>query len=147
VREALAALEATPAATVAFLKGRLRPVAAADPKRVERLLRDLDGKQFGARQAAMRELENLGDLAAAALEKRLTAPLSLEARRRIESLRARLDGPPPAPVMQALRAIEVLERIGTPEARQVLEALAQGAAGHRVTAEAAASVRRLKSAH
>jgi hypothetical protein len=42
-----------------------------------------------------------------------------------------------------LRAIEVLEHIGTPEARQVLDTLARGAAVARVTQEAKASLKRL----
>jgi hypothetical protein len=43
-----------------------------------------------------------------------------------------------------LRAVETLERMGTPVALQVLEALSQGAPGHRVTEDARAAVERLK---
>ena len=42
-----------------------------------------------------------------------------------------------------LRAVEVLERIGTPEARQVLAKLADGAPEARLTQEAKASLQRL----
>jgi hypothetical protein len=45
--------------------------------------------------------------------------------------------------VQALRAVEVLEWIGTPEARKVLEALATGAPAARLTREARASLGRL----
>jgi hypothetical protein len=45
--------------------------------------------------------------------------------------------------LQALRAVEVLERIGTPEARKVLETLATGAPAARLTREAKASLGRL----
>jgi hypothetical protein len=48
-----------------------------------------------------------------------------------------------ADVLQVLRAIEVLERIRSPEARRLLDRLSQGAAGHRVTEEARESLRRL----
>jgi len=41
------------------------------------------------------------------------------------------------------RAGTVLERIGSDEARELLDALASGAAGSRVTIEAQAAVRRL----
>jgi hypothetical protein len=41
-----------------------------------------------------------------------------------------------------LRAIEVLEQAGTPQARQELERLAGGAAGARMTQEAKASLER-----
>lgn len=144
---AVLALTATPAETVAFLKTRLKPVPPTDPARLEKLLADLDSKQFNARQAAMQELERLGDLAAAALQQRLTAKPPLEVQRRLEALVAKLEGPVTAPdLIRQLRAVEVLQAIGTPAARQVLEALARGAPGHRLTEDAAASVRRLAKA-
>jgi len=43
-----------------------------------------------------------------------------------------------------VRAVELLERIGTAEARQMLQSLAKGAAGAVETAEAEATLRRLK---
>jgi hypothetical protein len=46
-------------------------------------------------------------------------------------------------LLQRLRAVQVLERIGSPEARQILEALAKGAPGARETREAQASLSRL----
>jgi WD40 repeat protein len=143
-RAAQRALAATPGETVAFLKERLQPVQPADPKRLAKLLADLDAGQFAARQAATRELEKLGDLAVAAVGERLAGSTSLEARRRLEVLRDRLNGTPPPLLLREVRAVEVLEHLGTPAARQLLEALATGAPGHRVTEEAAASVRRLK---
>jgi hypothetical protein len=45
--------------------------------------------------------------------------------------------------LRTWRALEVLEQVGTPEARQVLEKLAQGAPGTRPTEEARAALQRL----
>ena len=45
--------------------------------------------------------------------------------------------------LRALRAVEVLEYIGTTEAKKLLMALAQGAAEARLTREAKASLKRL----
>jgi hypothetical protein len=45
--------------------------------------------------------------------------------------------------LQVLRALAVLERVGTPVARRLLEALAGGAPGVRLTEEAQAALRRL----
>ena len=45
--------------------------------------------------------------------------------------------------VRAWRAVEVLERAGTPEARSVLAALAEGAPAARLTREARAGLKRL----
>ena len=139
-------LIARPAQTVPFLKARLKPVSPTDQAKVEKLLANLDSKQYKVREQAMKELEKLGDLGADAIQKQLLkGKLSLEMVRRVEALNDKLQGPMrPGPILQAKRAIEVLERIGTPEARQVLETLAGGAVGHRLTVDAADSVQRLK---
>jgi hypothetical protein len=45
-----------------------------------------------------------------------------------------------------LRALEVLEQINTSQAQQILETLAKGAAGARVTQDAQATLQRLQQA-
>jgi hypothetical protein len=42
------------------------------------------------------------------------------------------------------RAVEVLERIGGPAARTVLQALSRGAPGHALTEQARAALRRVQ---
>ncbi|HYT89744.1 MAG TPA: hypothetical protein VEL76_13635 [Gemmataceae bacterium] len=141
---AMKTLASTPATTVAFLKPRLRPIPPVDKAQLERLLADLDHKQFATRQQAEQTLEKLGDLAMTAIRDKLAGSPSLEAGRRLERLLDRLEGMAAAPeVLQVLRAVEVLEWIGNAEARQILEGLARGAPGHRVTEEARRSVERL----
>ena len=65
---------------------------------------------------------------------------TLETSRRLEKLLLKCE----AQRFRALRAIEVLESVGTGEARGLLEALAKGAPGARVTEEAEASLDRLR---
>jgi hypothetical protein len=142
---AIGTLTEHPKEAVTLLKAKLKPVSPADPKKLERLLSDLNDSHFKVRQKAERELEEMGDLAASALRNLLAGKPSVETRRRVERLLDRLDGPiTGAKILSAYRGIEVLEHIGTPEARRVLEALAYGAAGHRITDEARASLARLE---
>src|SRR5207237_2340742 len=96
------------------------------------------------RNKATRALEGLEELAYPVVHKALAGSVPLESRRRIERVLSRLKGPVASPkTIRELRAVEVLEHIGTPEARQVLHVLAQGAAGARLTEEAKASLERL----
>src|SRR5262249_53779193 len=99
----------TASGAVRFLAGKLRPLAAADP-RLRRLVRDLDATRFPVREQAARELEDLGDLAEPALRQALTAKLTLEARRRIEKLLAKLDAVPTSPAR--LRSLQALALAG-----------------------------------
>jgi WD40 repeat protein len=139
---AIAALAASSDRALSLMKEKVRPVAAPEPGRLARLVADLDDNDFTVRERATRELEGLGELAAPALEAALKKNPSAEFRRRAEPL---LDGLTEPSVAQrpGIRAVEVLERIGTREARQVLEKLAEGAPGVRLTQEAKASLERL----
>jgi hypothetical protein len=143
---AIWALAAAPKQAVPWLQERLRPVAAPDPERVARLLTDLDSDNFPAREKAARELAGLGESAGPALRKALADRPSAEVRHRLEPLLAELDRPEDSPErLRVLRAIEALEDVGTAEARQLLEKLAGGLAGARVTREARASLSRLSA--
>jgi hypothetical protein len=136
-------LAAAPAQAVPFLADHLRPVAGVDAKRVEKLLADLDSERFAVREAAARELTEMGQQIEPALRRVLESKPPLEVRNRVETILAAQRGVPPAALLRTLRAIQALERSGTPEARQVLRKLAEGAAGARETREAKASLQRL----
>src|SRR5262249_37301580 len=63
---------------------------------------------------------------------------------RIEDLLQKLDGPvPSAANLRIIRAVQVLEYTDDPEARKLLEKLAQGAPTARLTQEAKAALERL----
>jgi hypothetical protein len=141
--EAVRELVAASDASVPFLRERLRPVRAADPEKVARLVADLDSDRFAVRDRALRELEALREAAAPGLRKARRGPLSLEARRQAERLLARLRGRLSPRRLQQVRAVEALEHIGSAEARRLLEALAGGVPEARLTQEAKAALRRL----
>src|SRR5262249_32147222 len=86
---AVAALEAAGPQAVAFLRERLKPVAA-DARRIDTLIEQLDSEQFVQRQQATEELEYLGKIAQPQLEKALASDPPLEVRRRVERLLERL---------------------------------------------------------
>jgi hypothetical protein len=142
--QAIRKLVASPSEAVADLQKHLPPVRAPDASRQAILIADLDSETFAVRDAAMKELTKLGDLAAPTLRDALDKSPSAEARRRIEGLLTRLEGLGAAgePLRQS-RAVEVLEYVGTPDARSLLQKLANGAAGARLTREAKTALERL----
>jgi dipeptidyl aminopeptidase/acylaminoacyl peptidase len=140
-------LAAAPGQAVPLLKARLRAVAPPDPTRVARLIADLDSDDFAVREQATRALADLGESALPALRKVLAGRPSAETRQRVEPLLAELEQPANSPeCLRVLRAVEVLEHIGTAEARRVLDQLATGLVEARVTQEAKASLSRLAGA-
>ncbi len=145
VYQAALRLMGAPKQVVPLLRERLRPVQPPDPAKLARLLSDLDSKQFNIRQQATEDLLKLGELAMHPVNQALEGKPSLERRQRLERVRDQLVlAMTLTPEQrQALRSIEVLERIGTPEARAVLRSLAGGATGARVTRHAQAALRRL----
>jgi hypothetical protein len=141
---AVAKLGAAPEQAVPFLGERLRPVPPVGPARLAELLANLDSDDFALRERGTRELKRLAELAEEAVRKALQAQPSPEMRRRLEDIVANLESPlPPPERLQTLRALEVLEQIGTPAARQVLERLSRGAPQAWLTREAEAGVQRL----
>jgi WD40 repeat protein len=130
----------------ALLKKHVKPVEskAASAERMAKLIAGLDHDEFEQREQAMRQLESLGKAARAALEKALAANPTVETRRRIEELLGKMESKgPPVELMRPLRAVEVLENLGTAEARQLLEALAAGAEEAELTVAAQGALARL----
>src|SRR5262249_29967697 len=128
-----------------FLRARLKPAPSVEAKQVQRWISDLDSEEFARRDKAVQELTELGGLAESAVKKALDDPPTLEARRRLNQVLDRIQrGIPSSTMIQSLRAIEVLERIGTAEARTLLESVAGGALEARLTQEAKAALDRLE---
>jgi uncharacterized protein with WD repeat len=140
-------LVGAPEQAVALLKERLKPAAVVpdEAERRRRLIAHLDAPQFLVRQKATQELADLGRSAEIVLRRALEGQPPLEVRQRVERLLLRLKTTPLSPEqLFAERAVEVLERIGTSEARAVLESLTQAAPEAWLTREAKEALGRLK---
>ena len=148
--KAVLTLAAQPTPAMAMLKQRLLPVPVPDVPHLEKLIAALGAAKFAERQAAAAELDRLTDDALPALRAALQRrDLDVEPRARIEQAVRRLEGirqaaPPTAEEMRAIRAVSVLERIGSPEAVQLLERLAAGRSDSRQTRAAAQALQRLR---
>jgi hypothetical protein len=134
---------------VAFLADRLRELRPPDSQKttkVAQLVADLDSQSFDTREAAERKLRELAKLAVPSLNEALVRRVSLEARRRIEGLLEQRESPiQSSELLQILRAIEALEHIGTPAAREVLESFASQTSNSYFKQEAKTAVDRQAS--
>jgi WD40 repeat protein len=120
-------LAAQPNATVGLLDHQFPSGRLDTPPRIQSLLKDLDHDQFKVREAAREELSKLGRQAAPALRETLKQSPSPEVRHSVLLLLDQIQNLPPGlfpEVLQRLRAVTVLELIGTPEAHLVLKKLA-----------------------
>jgi len=143
--QALAKLTGAPTEIVAFLKKELLPVPAPNREKLAKWIADLDSPAYATRDTAMKELTNLAEMAEPALRVALDKSPPLETRRRLEQLLSKLEGlGSTGEPLYFSRAVEVLERIGTAEAKQTLTALASGAPGAWATREAKMALERLE---
>jgi WD40 repeat protein len=143
--QAVGMLGAIPSRSVPFFRERLRPVAPASAATIAKAIEDLESKNFRQRQKAIAALEKLGDLAEPALRQVLKEKPSLELSRHVRELLVKVEQGEAVPArLRESRAITALERIGTPEARQLLLDLSKGAPGARLTEDGRAALERLE---
>lgn len=143
--QAIGRLTANPDQALPLIERQLKIlVKLDDPERIDRLIADLDSNIFTVRNLARRELMAIGNLARPALVRALANKPTLETRRSIDYVMDRIDpiNPPPA-WLRSLRTVEVLERIGTDQARKLLKQLIQESPANRCKQEAQASLDRL----
>ncbi|HEY7315774.1 MAG TPA: sigma-70 family RNA polymerase sigma factor [Gemmataceae bacterium] len=127
-----------PKQSLPFLGEQLRRIARLDAEQQEkiaRLIADLDSDQFTVREKATGELETMVTWVEPALRKALAGKPSLEVRRRIEKVLEKVAGWS-GERLRTLRALEAVEHMNAPEARRLLEELANGTPRAWVTEEA-----------
>jgi WD40 repeat protein len=139
---AVATLASAPDQAVKLLRDKLKPAAAVDAIELRRCIADLESDDYSVRDKAMQRLRGAGELAEPEIAAAIKGNPPLETRRRLEQLLERIYGIPSADQLRPLRAIQTLELLATADARALLETLARGAPGARVTREAQESLER-----
>lgn len=125
--ETLKTLCASPKTATRLFKEHVQIPRAPDVQVVARLIAQLDDARFAEREKASKELRTFNELIEPALLQALKNSPSDEVRARVEQLLKRLNAPQLAPaIVRSVRAVEILERIGTPEATQLLKQFANG---------------------
>lgn len=144
---AIWSLALRPKGVVPFLADRLRPFVGIDSKKIAKLIDNLNSDDFKVRERATDELESLSDLAEAALTQALLKPPSLEAQTRIERILKKKKGTMKwtLETQRIRRVIDTLEKIGGPDARALLNKIADGAPEPDLADEAQLSLKRLTS--
>jgi hypothetical protein len=139
--EALQTLARAPDQSVALLREKVRPVREED---LRKLLKDLDSQKFVVRDRASLDLIALGRFIEPALRAELRNKPTLEMRRRIlEILKIITEEERSPEEIRPLRGLELLEMIGTADAKKLLQELAGGAPLCNLTREAKAVLDRL----
>ena len=140
---AVDALAAAPRQFVPFLQQRLPASAVApDPRRVARLLADLESDQFAVRQRATQELVKLGDAIEPALRVALDGNPSLEKQQRLEQVLTTVTTIS-TEELRWQRTIQALESMGQSAPKLLLQTLANEASSTRLRQQAAGAIERL----
>jgi hypothetical protein len=125
-----------PKTALPFLSSRMKPAPPVDPGRIAALIAELDADQFEIRDKAQAQLAELHERAAPALRRATESTKSREIKRRAQELLNKLGADVGTESWRQVRAVEALERMATPEARQFLKTLASGDPDARLTQEA-----------
>jgi WD40 repeat protein len=139
---AVQSLSAAPEQAVALLREQLKPVKEDVGKRITKLIDGLGDRRFSVREKSMKELGELGPEAESALRRMMEKDPPLETRRRIDELLRNIKGVPAGGRLRFFRAVEVLERVHTPAARELLKELASGEPNADLTREAKSALER-----
>ena len=131
--------------SVPFLGGQ---VFLVDPKKIQSLLEDLNDDKFLVRDKATKDLAKYGRWIEGVLKEAQKKPKSEEVRRRLEKLINMLNVPGSLSLEQEKtrlrRIMLLLEQVGSPAARKVLDDLSHGAPEPSLREEAQGSLHRLE---
>jgi hypothetical protein len=119
------------------------------PEQIRRVISELDSDSLGVRESSVRKLRALSTLAHPLLADAQNKSSSPEVRRHIRKLLKIPRGggtPVSSPeILRVQRAVRVLERLGTKEARVIVASLAEGTQGIPTTMDAQVVLARMPS--
>jgi len=146
-RRAVDHLARDPDTATTLLGEKFQAPPAPEDVDIPALIRDLDNPAFAMRERATRRLREVGRRAEPKLKEALKAAPP-EMKRRIEQLLNALDEIRrlllTGEALRGVRAIEVLERVATPDAKSMLRGWAEQSAEPRLAAEARLALDRLE---
>jgi hypothetical protein len=143
--DAICALTVRPDQAVPFLKKRFPLDPVVDPKKVAKLVADLDNEDFAIRERATKNLAEMGPAVIPFLQKALAAKPAAEAKGRIESLLGeRGKSGLLTEEARCLHGVEALEYIATPAAKELLRNQSRGNPESLVTRDAKLALERLE---
>jgi hypothetical protein len=119
--------------------------AGAKQENVEQLIADLGSPLVSARREASQRLRSAGSIAWPKMQAALATNPAPAVRTRLEMLLAARIGELTGEQVRSVRAVQVLERIGSQQAREALKRLADGLNGAPLTEAAEAALARLES--
>ena len=149
-RDAMATLMAGGDQSVPVLAPHLKPIEKSPErdKKIQKLIQDLGDENFFTREKASKELSALGPPVVPVLKTELGKKPSPEVDRRIRVLLKNLNSPLKkfsGEALRRIRAIEVLEKIGTAPAEDVLKLVAKGPASSQEVNDARSALQRLQN--
>jgi RNA polymerase sigma factor (sigma-70 family) len=127
---------------IAWCRDKIKPSAKPDEKRIAQLVGNLDDPAYSVRDDAERKLAKLGDAIEFRLRRELAATASSEKASRLRRLLYAMTTPAPERIA-TFRAMEAIERIGTSDARRLIEEWAGGDPDNPFTKAAGKSLERM----
>lgn len=137
------ALASEPKLALDIISRNMTEPAAPKLRAIMELIAELDHDKFTIRERATRDLKAWGELARDQLLRARAETQSAEKVRRIDLLLKTLGGDVPSFRKRSIRSLEVLERIGGPEAKRLVERMSKLSDAH-ITDEARRTLERLK---
>jgi hypothetical protein len=126
---------------IELLRAKIKPAKKLGIDEILPMVDMLDSDKFAVREKAAKDLQSLGYAVEPILRKLFETEKRQEVKQRLESIIDRLLGD--VELLRVRRALQVLETIGSEDAKRLLRELADGAPDSMLTREAASVLKRM----